>query len=283
MIKVIINADDLGLNPTVNSSIDMAMQLGFISSSTILANTEYMPEVKRIVSAHPDCSFGVHLNLTQGRCLCPTVRMCEAGIIDADNCFTHKKMEVSDADLIDDIKNEFHKQIETLIKAGIVPTHIDGHHHIHALYSLRHVVLDLCKEFGIIRVRSVYKMPLRWKIEGKLKRHSVTSHVVQGETPISNPGSSVSHSVSLNVFFSIMREKRKWRRALKREHISLTDYFDSYEHFYDQVRQYGIRGSHTVELMCHPGHPNYIGEYEMICQQAVDREIPLQLISYKQL
>ena len=52
MINVIINADDLGLNQKVNNAINEALSNGFITSSTILANSDYMDEVRRIVKKY---------------------------------------------------------------------------------------------------------------------------------------------------------------------------------------------------------------------------------------
>ena len=63
MIRIIINADDLGKDSQVNDKISEALQNGFITSSTIMANIELWDEVHKIVDANPKASFGVHLNL----------------------------------------------------------------------------------------------------------------------------------------------------------------------------------------------------------------------------
>ena len=47
-IRIIINADDLGRNPLVNEKIEYALSHDIISSTTIMANSQYMG-VKRIV------------------------------------------------------------------------------------------------------------------------------------------------------------------------------------------------------------------------------------------
>ena len=49
------------------------------------------------------------------------------------------------------------------------------------------------------------------------------------------------------------------------------------------------RGKHqlidcTIELMCHPGHPNYIKEYELIKAHTIEKYCTnSKLISYKEL
>ena len=67
MNKLIINADDFGLNTTVNNAIIESFKKGFINSTTILAN---MPGFNEGVAlAHENNivnKIGIHLSLTEG-------------------------------------------------------------------------------------------------------------------------------------------------------------------------------------------------------------------------
>ena len=90
MIRIIINADDLGKDSQVNDKISEALQNGYITSSTIMANTELWDEVHKIVDANPKASFGVHLNLTEGKALTKQPVFVERGVVDDNNCFTKK-------------------------------------------------------------------------------------------------------------------------------------------------------------------------------------------------
>ncbi|MBO7301461.1 MAG: ChbG/HpnK family deacetylase, partial [Bacteroidaceae bacterium] len=49
MIKIIINADDLGLSSKVNKAIGDALRKEVITSSTILANSNTWEEIHDIV------------------------------------------------------------------------------------------------------------------------------------------------------------------------------------------------------------------------------------------
>src|SRR6516165_8611936 len=64
-IAIIVNADDLGMSGAVNEATFDLMSRGRISSATLLANAPAAREAARCAAAFPDCSFGVHLNLTQ--------------------------------------------------------------------------------------------------------------------------------------------------------------------------------------------------------------------------
>ena len=64
-MRLIINADDLGLSPEVNESIFALMARRRLTSATILANAPYWEVAVRQAAHFPWCSFGIHLNLTQ--------------------------------------------------------------------------------------------------------------------------------------------------------------------------------------------------------------------------
>ena len=46
MARVIINADDFGINPIVTSEIERMIELGIVTSTTIMANGSCLDEVK---------------------------------------------------------------------------------------------------------------------------------------------------------------------------------------------------------------------------------------------
>lgn len=72
-MKVIINADDFGLNREVNAAILDLIGRGGITSVTMLANASAIQEgVKKLPKDSP-CSFGVHLNLPEFAPLTPTL------------------------------------------------------------------------------------------------------------------------------------------------------------------------------------------------------------------
>lgn len=89
-VSIIINADDLGKNHIVNEAIREALSLGVITSSTIMANSSSWEEVHAIVDENPQASFGVHLNLTEGKALTASSVFHKMNIVDNDNCFTKR-------------------------------------------------------------------------------------------------------------------------------------------------------------------------------------------------
>ncbi|HMF77552.1 MAG TPA: ChbG/HpnK family deacetylase, partial [Bryobacteraceae bacterium] len=60
-----------------------------------------------------------------------------------------------------DVEREFRAQIEKCLNAGLRPTHLDSHQHVHALPSLFRLVIDLAREYGIAGIRLPRDSPRR--------------------------------------------------------------------------------------------------------------------------
>ena len=52
-----------------------------------------------------------------------------------------------------EIETELRAQIVKIRRAGIFPTHLDGHKHVHVLPGVSDIVLRLAQEFGITGIR----------------------------------------------------------------------------------------------------------------------------------
>lgn len=285
MIRVIVNADDLGKSPAVNKEIGYAISNGYITSSTILANSLHWDEIHNIVDSNLQASFGVHLNLTEGKALTESAVFRALGIVDKDNNFTSniKSQEFSNPELLDAIYSEWDKQMSKVVcDEKINITHVDGHHHIHTDIRLLEVLMRLLQKWNIKYVRGRYntiqsnkKVFFRcclYAFSGKylyhflLKLNSIGIH------------SWLTQAILANV------ETIYWSKVIKKN-LYLVDKFDSYEHFVDQLRVgYKPSNNAVIELMCHPGHERYVEEYHMIKSKRLERYLPnVTLISYRNL
>jgi len=157
MKRLIINADDLGADVARNEGIFEAIRAGVVTSATILPNGPALEHaLGKIRSGGFDqVSFGVHLNLTEGRPLAEGLS-CLTG---PDGNFLGKAsahrllMQTGDAPLQADVAMETTLQIERLIDASIGITHIDGHQHVHVFPAALHTVAKTAEGRGIRRMR----------------------------------------------------------------------------------------------------------------------------------
>lgn len=281
MIRVIINADDLGKSAQVNDAIGQAMANGLISSSTILANSDSWDEIHRIVDNNPQGSFGIHLNLTEGKALTYSRILFESGVVDEYNKFRKNvhKLPVYTPEILRAIKEEWRAQIKKVIEdEGIEITHIDGHHHIHTFYPFRKILSDLLKEFGITKARNRYNYP---RSKFSAFTHSAIE-VLFGEKSTFKLLNTIKDCNSKIAGLYGIIENRYWRKEIGFQ-VTMTPYFDSYEHFCMNANYLDKNIDTTVELMCHPGHSLYEKEFDMIRQNRLGKITSFKLISYKAL
>ena len=157
MKRLIINADDLGADEARNEGIFEAIRAGLVTSASILPNGPALEHAlgKIRSGGFEQVSFGVHLNLSEGRPLARDL----SRLTGPDGNFlgkaeTHRLlMKAGDAPLQGDIARESTLQIERLLDASIGITHIDGHQHIHVFPSALRTVADTAKGRGIRRMR----------------------------------------------------------------------------------------------------------------------------------
>lgn len=259
MIRVIINADDLGKDEITNNAISDALEKKLITSSTILANTNTWPQVHEIVKTNPQASFGVHLNLTEGKAMTENLIFHKYKIVDKDNCFTKQiqNQKYYPEELINAIFLEWNAQIEkikTIEKVSV--SHFDGHHHVHTIPELETVLIALLKKHNIKAVRRNYRLP---------------------QSFINCFNEAVSFILHKKAY------RLLWRKKLK--NIKTTDYFDSYKDFVTKInKEFVLPKECTIELMCHPGHEKYVEEDELMNEGCLGQRLPsILLISYKEL
>ena len=63
-MKIIINADDFGISTNVNRAIYKSAIDGYITSSTIIAVSQYLDEAVEMTKDLKNISFGIHLTFT---------------------------------------------------------------------------------------------------------------------------------------------------------------------------------------------------------------------------
>jgi predicted glycoside hydrolase/deacetylase ChbG (UPF0249 family) len=155
--RLIINADDLGADVARNEGIFEAIRAGVVTSATILPNGPALEHAlgKIRSGGFEEISFGVHLNLTEGRPLAEGLS-CLTG---PDGNFLGKAAahrllsKTGDAPLQTELAREATLQIERLLDAAIAITHIDGHQHVHVFPSALRTVAEIATRHGIRRMR----------------------------------------------------------------------------------------------------------------------------------
>lgn len=154
-MRIIVNADDLGMSEPVNEAIFQGMRSGVITSATMLSNGPAVKSAAQSLHLFPDCSFGVHLNLTEFVPVCADSRTKLASILDQNECFNGNSIrEVTiDPSMLRAVFREWCCQIEKLMQLGVQPSHFDAHHHVHTIPQMLPVLAALRRRYKINKVR----------------------------------------------------------------------------------------------------------------------------------
>jgi hopanoid biosynthesis associated protein HpnK len=156
MRQLIVNADDFGLTEAVSSGILDAHREGIVTSTTLMANGGAFDAAVPMSRRTPRLGIGVHLNLSAGEPVSPALRIPSlvdrSGRLHLSPGRLLRALVTRQVNLVD-VENELRRQITKVLSAGILPTHLDGHKHVHVLPGVSDVVMRLAQEFSIRSIR----------------------------------------------------------------------------------------------------------------------------------
>lgn len=147
MIKVINNADDFGYSNAINYGIIDSYLHGVLTSTTLMPGMEGFDHAVSLAKQNPGLGIGVHLTLTCGK---PVLEGHQT-LVDKNGLFKKLSFYKEEKTSVDqqEVYNEWKAQIDKVYQAGITPTHLDSHHHIHTFKNNPKIVKRLAKEYGL--------------------------------------------------------------------------------------------------------------------------------------
>jgi predicted glycoside hydrolase/deacetylase ChbG (UPF0249 family) len=151
---LIINADDFGMYPEINDAVIRAFTEGVVRSTTLMTPCPGAKQAIQLLTEHRDIPFGVHLSV-----ICDidtyrwgpiSLRENVSSLIEQDgNFYSLGRMSKFLAQAkTDELELEFRAQIETVLSAGLRPTHLDWHClHAGGRADIFDMTLGLAKEY----------------------------------------------------------------------------------------------------------------------------------------
>jgi len=130
---LIINADDFGMCNAVNEAIFQVLAAGVVRSTTLMVPCPWALHAMRFLADHPEIPFGVHLTVISEwpnyRWGPVTAREKVPSLINQSGYFYffEQMPELRAQARLDHLEMEFRAQIETVLDAGLKPTHLDWH------------------------------------------------------------------------------------------------------------------------------------------------------------
>jgi len=243
--NLIVNADDLGWTAGVNRGIAEAHRHGIVTSASLLANGSAFASGVEVARSTPGLGVGVHLNLSDGAPVAArelvTSLVNDAGEFEGGP--ENLLLRIASRGLaLHEVEQEWEAQIEKVRDAGIQPTHVDGHKHVHMLPGLFEIALRLAKRYAIAAIRVAHEAS------------SLRAALSTGEQL--HTAAILKQGVQARGLKLLARDARE---QAERVGISTADYFcgiaQTGEMTKDGVAQL-LRNlpEGTTELMCHPGY-----------------------------
>jgi predicted glycoside hydrolase/deacetylase ChbG (UPF0249 family) len=241
MKYLIINADDFGLSASVNDGIIRAWEAGGITNATLMLKREAAGEAIRFAKENPSFPVGLHLDLDE---------LLGQGVEGKERfSMTRIATLLKDDVFFREIEADIEYQIKDFKDTGLGLSHLDGHHHLHALPQLFPLVVDKMLKHGIKTIRFSQKFDLlkypaiEWddgffaEMKALLKRHYIkyTDHFINGWQPydlhllkdgvtelMTHPGTTEEWRIEeLKTLTS-----PEWKKGLKEEGVILSSFRD---------------------------------------------------------
>lgn len=153
--RLIVNADDLGLHPSVDAGILRAHREGIVTSATLLVTGPSVSEAISQAQAQ-GLALGVHLALS-------TRLPCAAPPLEVPTVAPGGRLRASWAEFARawltgqvhraEVERELEAQLARARELGAEVDHLDAHQHLHLLPGIRPLVETLARREGL---------PVRW-------------------------------------------------------------------------------------------------------------------------
>ncbi len=160
--RLIINADDLGMNASRTHGIFQSFEFGIVTSATLICNGSDATQAAKH-AREKGLPAGLHLNLTDGT---PISKPQDIGSLLQSTAGEfrqrHEQQRALTEGQIDTvhIEREIRAQIEWFLDHHGQPTHVDGHHHMHIHPAVTPLLIPILDRYGIGMMRIPAEDPL---------------------------------------------------------------------------------------------------------------------------
>jgi len=243
--RLIVNADDFGLTENVNEGILDAYLDGIVTSTTLMANGIAFESAVAASKPFHRLGVGVHLNLSEGEPVTDATKI--PTLVDRRG-----RLHMTPARLwagiaagqvsLSEIEAELRAQVIKIVRAGIAPTHFDGHKHVHVLPRVSDIVIRLAQDFRVPAVRCPSEKKL---LAAGPRRNAGFSGAARFKQNLVGRAVSILAEV-----FSAKLERAGIHSPAHFHGIRETGFLDAAA--LHEILENLPEG--TTELMCHPGY-----------------------------
>jgi hopanoid biosynthesis associated protein HpnK len=154
--KLIVTADDFGLDRAVNEAVEEGHRRGILTAASLMVTGDAAEDAVARARRMPLLGVGLHLVLVDGRPVLPPEQIPDLvdgnGLFPADVlrsgirifCSPRARRQAA---------AEIRAQLEAFRRTGLALDHVNAHHHFHLHPTVQQALLGLAAEFGISAIR----------------------------------------------------------------------------------------------------------------------------------
>lgn len=182
MRKLIVTADDFGLDIAVNEAVERGNREGILSTASLMVAAPAFEDAVARARALPYLRVGLHLVLVNGKPKLPPERV--PLLVDPDGNFPSDLFAAGvryffTPGIRAQLEAEVRAQFEAFAQTGLPLDHVNAQNHFHVHPTVLSAVLKVGKEFGLRAVRIPYE-PFRpsWRAMRQNRRARLANDVL---------------------------------------------------------------------------------------------------------
>ena len=154
--RLIVNADDFGLSPSVNEAVVRAHREGILTTASLMVNEAGLDEAVKLAKENPRLGVGLHLTLLMGHAALAPEKI--PGLVNARGEFSNSPVGVGldyffKRSLREQLRAEIHAQFEKFHATGLPLDHVNGHLHLHLHPVIFKILMDDADSLRIRHLR----------------------------------------------------------------------------------------------------------------------------------
>jgi chitin disaccharide deacetylase len=154
--RLIVNADDFGLNAATNEAIIRGHREGILTSASLMMNEPGFEQALQMARENPRLGVGLHLTFLCGHSTLPREKI--PGLVNDKQEFDCNPARLGfkyffRRELKEQLRAEMLAQFERFRSTGLSLDHVDSHHHLHAHPVIFKLLIESAEDLGIKHLR----------------------------------------------------------------------------------------------------------------------------------
>ena len=171
MRRLIVCADDFGLDPAVNEAVEAAHRHGILNTASLMVGAPFAAEAAARARRLPGLAVGLHLVVVDGHPVLPAAEIPTladaAGRLRGD--MARASLNLLRAPVRRQLAREMRAQFEAFRATGLRLDHVNVHKHLQVHPTVARLLIEIGREFGMpaVRIPAEPVAPLRRAFPGE--------------------------------------------------------------------------------------------------------------------